>query len=150
MGRSDMETRERCPVKRFVLEPCQGYDPICRASLEEDDDAGDFVYHADYAAMETRALAAEARIREAVEVLENDAGMPPVDAGVQPYMDWRYIQRRDALAILTREPEPAQATDPTNPATVLRALVLQEPVERTPDGLRVVSTSAETGARGDA
>lgn len=40
-------------------------------------------------------------------------------------------------------------TDATNPAAVLRALVLQQPVERTPEGLRVVSIDAETDARGE-
>lgn len=34
-------------------------------------------------------------------------------------------------------------TDPTNPATILRALVLQQPVERTPDGLKVVTENNE-------
>lgn len=71
-----METRERCQVKRFVLEPCQGYDPICQASLEEDD-AGDFVYHADYAAMESRALAAEARIRMAAGLMCDATNLVP-------------------------------------------------------------------------
>lgn len=33
--------------------------------------------------------------------------------------------------------------DPTNPATTLRALVLQQPVERTPDGLKVVTENDE-------
>lgn len=34
-------------------------------------------------------------------------------------------------------------TDPTNPAAVLRALVTQQPVEQTPDGLRVVAENDE-------
>lgn len=63
------------------------------------------------------------------------------ERGQRPYLEASAARGRD----LARQRE--HLADPTNPAAVVRALVMQQPVEQTPDGLRVVTDSNHAESR---
>lgn len=120
-----METRERCPVcDRPMASHEQGrsyLDQIREQQLwNADPPPADGNCYAKYCGCvecsnlrvnwRTRALAAEARIREAVDVL--DGGQQAARACADSYalLNLRFQQRQQVIAILTRND-----TNPTNP-----------------------------------
>ena len=91
------QDRERCPVKRYDMVGSQS--GMWHDVQANESPTGAWVGSNDYAAMESRAMAAEARIRDVLDMLQ---------PGRILYLDSFQTIRR----ILTRDPVPGTARKP--------------------------------------